>query len=203
MLGLVTFLVGATAIVFGVERVSDRRPEVDASPTVAASATNPSAVSALAVAASSDLGHPANRNLRINEAGLAIIKKSEGLRLDAYQSGGRWFIGYGHLGAEPGSHISEAEADRLLREDVAGAEAGVRRQVIVAVNDNEFSAMVSLAYNLGLGGFGRSSVLEKLNDDDRQGAADAFLQYVRAGYQVIEHLKQRREEERALFLAPA
>jgi lysozyme len=197
-MGLAAFLVGATAILIGLERVSNEAPESVGEPAATAPAANPAAP-----AVDPDLGHPANRNLRINDAGLAIIKQSEGLRLDAYQSGGRWFIGYGHSGAAPGSHITEAEADRLLRQDVAGAEAGVRRLVMVPVNDNEFSAMVSLAYNLGVGGFSRSSVLERLNAGDHQGAADAFRLYVRAGYQVIEHLKQRREKERALFLAPA
>lgn len=190
-------MTGATAILFGLEWVSKAPGDVS-EPTLAAPT-----VSEPAPAVDAELGHPANRNLRINEAGLAIIKASEGLRLDAYQSGGRWFIGYGHSGAEPGSHISEAEADRLLRQDVASAEAGVRRLVMVPVNENEFSAMVSLAYNLGVGGFGRSSVLARLNDGDSPGAADAFRIYVRAGYQVIEHLKERREKERTLFLTPA
>lgn len=154
-------------------------------------------------APNSNLGNAANENLRINEAGLAIIKESEGLRLDAYELSGRWYIGYGHSGATPGSSITGADAEDLLVQDVSGAEVGVKRLVTVPVNENEFSAMVSLAYNLGVGGFSRSPVLAKLNEGDHAGAADAFLVHVRSGYQVLEHLQHRREAERELFLTPA
>ena len=152
--------------------------------------------------ASSEIGHPANADLRINEAGLAIIKQSEGLRLEAYSAGGRWYIGYGHSRtARPGMQITEAQAEALLREDVRDAEDGVKRDVAVPVNENEFSAMVSLAYNLGVGAFARSPVVERLNAGDRKGAADAFLTHNKAGGKVNEHLTHRREQERALFLS--
>ncbi len=142
-----------------------------------------------------------NANLRINDAGLQIIKDSEGLRLEAYNLGGQWLIGYGHSRtARSGMKISEAQAEALLREDVKDAEDGVRKAVTVSVNRNQFSAMVSLAYNLGVGGFGRSTVLSALNAGDYNGAADAFLNHNRAGGKVNEHLTHRREKERALFL---
>lgn len=153
---------------------------------------------------SSDVGHPDNSNLRINDAGLQIIKDSEGLRFEAYNLGGQWLIGYGHAAtARAGMTITEAEAEQLLRQDVRDAEDGVRRRVLVPVNQNQFSAMVSLAYNLGVGGFGGSSVLEALNDGDYNEAADNFLNHNRAGGVPNEHLTHRREQERALFLTPA
>lgn len=148
------------------------------------------------------LGHPANADLRINNAGLAIIKASEGLRLEAYELMGRWYIGYGHQCTGcAGSRITEAEADALLRDDVTVAESAVRRLVTVQVNANEFSAMVSLAYNLGGGNFAKSMVVSYLNASDRKAAADAFRNHNRAGNQVIQHLVERREKERALFLS--
>lgn len=199
-LGAVVCAVGLAAILVSLDRVG--RPGEGAGEAAVENAPAP-ALAEPAPPIDSDLGHPANRNLRINEAGLAIIKESEGLRLDAYEAGGRWYIGYGHAGAEAGMTISEAEAGGLLSEDAAGAEAGVRRLVTVPVNENEFSAMVSLAYNLGIGGFARSSVLGRLNEGDRQGAGEAFGYYIRAGYQVLEHLRRRRENERALFLTAA
>lgn len=151
---------------------------------------------------SGETGDPANAGLTINDAGLAIIKESEGLRLEAYQAGGRWLIGYGHTAtAGAGMTITEAEAERLLREDVAGAENAVRRMVTVKVNRNQFSAMVSLAYNLGSGGFSRSVVLERINKGDFKGAADGFLTHNKAGGKVNDHLNARREKERALFLS--
>ncbi len=142
-----------------------------------------------------------NATLRINDAGLQIIKDSEGLRLEAYNLGGQWLIGYGHSRtARAGMKVSEAQAEALLREDVKDAEDGVRNAVTVPVNRNQFSAMVSLAYNLGVGGFGRSTVLAALNAGDYNGAADAFLNHNKAGGKANEHLTQRREKERALFL---
>lgn len=146
-------------------------------------------------------GHPANADLRINDAGLAIIKESEGLRLQAYSGGGQWLIGYGHSRtAREGMTVTEAEAEALLRDDVRNAENDVKRVVGVEVNANEFSAMVSLAYNLGGGAFARSRVVERLNAGDRGGAADGFLFHNRAGGVPNEHLTERREKERALFL---
>jgi len=200
-LGAVVCAVGLAAILVGLERAA--APADESAGEAAVENAPAPAPAEPAPPVDSDLGHPANRNLRINEAGLAIIKDSEGLRLEAYEAGGRWYIGYGHAGAEAGMTISEAEAGGLLSEDVAGAEAGVRRLVTVPVNENEFSAMVSLAYNLGIGGFARSSVLGRLNEGDRQSAAEAFGYYIRAGYQVLEHLRQRRENERTLFLTAA
>lgn len=145
-----------------------------------------------------------NADLRINDSGLQIIKESEGLRLEAYNLGGQWLIGYGHSRtARAGMTITEAEAERLLREDVRASEDAVRSMVEVPVNRNQFSAMVSLAYNLGSGGFSRTTVLERINRGDYQGAADGFLNHNKAGGKVIEHLTHRREKERELFLTPA
>lgn len=142
-------------------------------------------------------------DLRINDAGLQIIKDSEGLRLEAYSAGSQWLIGYGHTRtAHAGMTITEAQAEQLLREDVQDAENSVRQRVSVPVNENQFSALVSLSYNLGSGNFSRSSVLDALNAGDYAGAADNFLNHNLAGGQVNEHLTHRREKERALFNTP-
>ncbi len=202
--GLPSFATGITdkgferiEALFG--QVSEPIPEADdASDNAAPEASNETR--SQTAAASSDAS--SNDGLRINDAGLQIIKDSEGLRLDAYQAGGRWYIGYGHTRtARAGMTISETKAEQLLREDVRDAENGVKAAVIVPMNENQFSAMVSLAYNLGVGGFGRSTVLERINKGDYQGAADGFLNHNKAGGKVIEHLTHRREKERALFLA--
>ncbi|WP_425407797.1 lysozyme [Hyphococcus sp.] len=149
-----------------------------------------------------------NADLRINDAGLQIIKDSEGMRLDAYNAGGQWYIGYGHTRtAREGMTITEEDADRLLREDVRASEATVRNMVGVPMNENQFSAMVSLAYNLGAGGFSRTTVLERINEGDYQGAADGFLIHDRVRVdgelQSAAHLTERRKKERTLFLTPA
>ncbi len=146
-------------------------------------------------------GIEANATLRINDEALAIIKKSEGLRLEAYEAGGRSYIGYGHQlqEGEP-RQITEEQANMLLREDIRSSEEVVRSLLTRAATENQYSAMVSLAYNLGSGNFSKSPVLAKFNAGDVQGAADAFLTHNKAGGKVIEHLTHRREEERALFL---
>ncbi len=163
--------------------------------------------SAAASAGGSDApagGLAANRNLSINDAGLTIIKDSEGLRLEPYSAGGRSYIGYGHQ-IQPGesfTSITESEAEALLRDDIAFFEEGVKDLLTVRANENEFSAMVSLAYNKGLGGFSSTGVLAKLNAGDKAGAADDFRNHTgRDG--PVPHLVERRERERLLFLKPA
>ncbi len=151
--------------------------------------------------------HTANAWLAINERGLAVIRKSEGLRLKSYYLAGQWLIGYGHAGsAVPDMEITHADAERLLIADVKDAERAVRELVAVPVNENEFSALVSLAYNMGSGAFAKTEVLRRLNAGDRAGAADAFRYLVAADIKgervILDALKRRRADERALFLSP-
>ncbi len=146
-------------------------------------------------------GLPENRNLRINAAGLQIIKDSEGLRLKPYSAGGYSYIGYGHQ-IQPGESfttITEAEAEALLRADLDFFENGVREALTRPANENQFSAMVSLAYNKGLYGFKDTNVLKRFNAGDIDGAADDFRNHTgRDG--PVPHLVERRERERMLFL---
>lgn len=151
--------------------------------------------------------HGANAWLAINERGLDVIRKSEGLRLNSYYLAGQWLIGYGHAGtAKQGMSITAAEAGRLLIADVKDAEEAVRRLVAVPINENEFSALVSLAYNMGPAAFAKTAVLRRLNAGDRNGAADSFRYLVSADINgervVLDALKRRRIAERALFLTP-
>ena len=142
-----------------------------------------------------------NRDLSINDAGLEVIKDSEGLRLEPYSAGGYTYIGYGHQiqDGESFSSITEAEAEALLRDDVAFFENGVREALTRPATENQFSAMVSLAYNKGLYGFLDTGVLKKFNAGDIQGAADDFRNHTgRDG--PVPHLVERRERERMLFL---
>jgi lysozyme len=146
--------------------------------------------------------------MKTNAEGLRLIKQFEGLRLEAYADAvGVLTIGYGHTrGVQPGDTIGEADAERLLREDIAATEAALAKLIAVPVNGNEFSALVSLAYNIGAANFAKSSVLRRLNADERTGAADAILLWVKgrvSGKLVrLEGLARRRAAERALFLKP-
>ncbi len=142
----------------------------------------------------------------INAAGLEIIKRNEGLRLDAYPDpatgGDPWTIGYGHTGqVHEGMTISQAQADAYLAEDLDKFETGVN-DLIEQATDNQFSAMVSLSYNIGLGNFEKSSVLKLHNAGEYPAAANAFLMWNKAAGRVFAGLERRRNEERTLYLTP-
>ncbi len=142
----------------------------------------------------------------INDVGLNLIKRDEGLRLRAYQDvAGIWTIGYGHTPAARGQVIDQAEADRLLLHDLGAASKGVEGATDAAhTTDNQFSAMVSLTFNIGLGGFRGSTVLRQHRAMKFELAADAFLMWNKAhvdGKLVpVAGLTRRRGEERMLYL---
>lgn len=146
--------------------------------------------------------------MKISDDGMALIKRFEGLRLQAYQdSVGVWTIGYGwtqpvagrKVGA--GMAIDAATAERLLVCGVAQFEQGVERLVAVTITQGQFDALVSFAYNLGLRALEKSTLLRRLNAGDRQGAADQFDRWVNAGGVRLDGLVARRAAERALFLS--
>lgn len=143
----------------------------------------------------------------VNAAGINIIKKNEGLRLSAYQdTTGVWTIGYGDTGPDvvPGLHITKADAekrfaDRLNQEFVPGVLRAIGN---APTTDNQLAAMVSLAYNIGVGGFSKSTVAKMHKKGDTASAARAFSMWNKAGGQVLEPLTRRRAEEADLYLTP-
>jgi lysozyme len=151
---------------------------------------------------------------RISGAGLALLKKAEGLRLDAYRDGGGVLtIGYGHTGKDvhEGMSITPGEAERLLMVDLCWAEAGVDALTRdVPTSDCQFAAMVLLTYNIGFGdpnhkpkpipGFKTSTVLKMHRLGNYPRAAKAFLLWNKDNGRVIKGLVNRREMERALYL---
>lgn len=146
---------------------------------------------------------------RINAAGFELVREFEGLRLEAYQDqGGVWTIGYGHTGPEvvPGLTCTREQAEAWLLEDLREAEADVLRVLKRPATDNQFAAMVSLAYNIGGGAFARSTVLKRFNKGDIHGAAEAFGMWrkVTVGGKKVDSagLIRRRAAEAALFLTP-
>jgi lysozyme len=127
----------------------------------------------------------------------------EGLRLTAYQdSVGVWTIGWGHTGPDvrPGLTITRAQAESLLRQDLGRFERGVAGLVKVPLSSNQFSALVSFSFNVGLGALGSSTLLRVLNQGNYTGAADQFSVWNKAGGKTLEGLVRRRAAERALFL---
>lgn len=145
--------------------------------------------------------------MKINEKGKALIKRFEGLRLDAYRCpAGVATIGYGSTGphVRMGMTITPGEAERLLDDDLSRFEVGVTAMVgSVLTSDDEFSAMVSLAFNVGLQAFATSTLLKRHKAGNKIGAANAFLSWVFANKKKLPGLVRRREAERELYLGEA
>ena len=142
--------------------------------------------------------------MRISDRGLSLIKTFEGLYLTAYQCpAGKWTIGWGCTdGVTPGMTITEAQAEAWLKREVAQFEGAVSAAVTVPLNQHEFDALVSFAYNVGAGALRSSTLLKKLNSGDRAGAAKEFDRWNRGGGRVLPGLVRRRAAERELFLEP-
>jgi lysozyme len=152
--------------------------------------------------------------MKTNAAGVALIKRFESCKLEAYLCpAGVWTIGWGHTGAsaKQGTKITQHMADIIFEHDLTQYERDVTSLTEgVALNENEFSALVSFAYNCGSDideddipeGLGDSRLLKKLCAGDRLGAANEFLKWNKSKGRVLAGLVARRAEERLLFLTP-
>lgn len=165
----------------------------------------------------------------VNSATLTLVKSFEGLpdgdpstvNLDPYLDPvGIWTVGWGHAIAWQGrwlrgsqnaaqaralypGGITQPQAELLLHGDLLDAGRDVALSVSVPINDNQFGALVSFAFNLGANNLRNSTLLRKLNRSDFSGAADEFSRWVRADGQVLPGLVKRRAAERTLFLTSA
>ena len=148
--------------------------------------------------------------MRISEKGLAMIEKFEGCLLKASNKlDGVWTIGYGQTGRYYGKRVrrgmttTKAEAHAWLRDhSIKTYEDAVTQAVKVPLNQNQFDALVSFTYNVGVGALKQSTALRKLNAGDYAGAADALTMWTKCRRKVLAGLVRRRKEERALFLTP-
>lgn len=105
-------------------------------------------------------------------------------------------------GVKIGMVVTAEEGEALFAKEIARFEDGVTQLVTEPLNQNEFDSCVSLAYNIGLAGFKRSSVLGFINQRKKERAAKAFDLWVRGGGRVLPGLVSRRKREAALFLKP-
>ena len=153
----------------------------------------------------------------VNEAGsewlekaIAIIKKFEGYRSKAYQdSVGVWTIGYGTIkysdgvSVKSGDVITEAQAFFYLADHIEKEILKPMAELVkVRITFNQYSALISFVYNLGIGNFQRSTLLKKLNIPNFNEAGDQFLVWNKAGGKVLPGLVTRRAMERELFSTP-
>jgi lysozyme len=138
---------------------------------------------------------------RINAAGLAILKHYEDCSLEAYLCPARrWTCGWGETeGVTKDTVWTQRYADERLEESLRKREAAVERLLKVPLTDNQFSALVSLVYNIGVTAFAGSTLLRKLNNADYAGAAEEIPRWNKAGAKILRGLTRRRIAERDLF----
>ena len=158
--------------------------------------------------------------MKVSAAAIKTIKCHEGVKTRPYQCPALiWSVGVGHV-IDP-SHsavkyeerkslpipagwdrsLTMDEVDAILAQDLARFERGVARLCPAALgHQGQFDALVSFAFNVGLGNLQRSSIRMRYNRGDIEGAADAFLMWTKAAGKVLTGLVKRRNDERAMFL---
>lgn len=138
---------------------------------------------------------------RINAEGVALIKQWEGIRLDAYRcSAGVWTVGYGHTRtARPGLKITQEQAEDLLREDLRVFEKAVDDAVVVQLTDNQFAALVSWTFNVGVGAMRQSTLIRKLNAGDYDAVPRELIKWNKVKGKPVHGLSNRRAAEVGLW----
>lgn len=141
--------------------------------------------------------------MKISVVGTDLIKSFEGLQLRPYlDSAGIPTIGYGHtLGVTLSSPlIDQQQADKFLLEDLEKVERAIGILVQVPVNQNQYDALCSFLFNVGVRAFRNSTLRRKLNREDYLGASEQFKRWNKAGGKVLSGLTRRRDAEATLFL---
>lgn len=145
---------------------------------------------------------------RVSRAAIELIKRFEGFRSDAVQlPDGRWMIGHGHtLTARAGAQVSADDAEALLLYDLMNVAQAISDSVYTPLTQNQFDALCSFVFNIGVGAFRQSGVCLRLNEGATVQAACAMELWRRAEFDgeaiVVDALVRRRAAEKALFLTP-
>lgn len=140
--------------------------------------------------------------MKTSQKGIDFIKRHEALRLHAYKDAvGVWTIGYGHtLTAKQGMIITEAEAERLLKQDLKTAEDEINRHLL-PLKQHQFDSLASFVFNVGVGSFRRSTLLKRLKMDvNHPDIANQFNRWVYGGGKILKGLVKRRKEEANLYI---
>ncbi|WP_336950860.1 lysozyme [Acinetobacter sp. AS167] len=144
--------------------------------------------------------------MKTSNSGIDLIKGFEDLRLKAYDDGvGVWTIGYGTtaingIAVKKSDTCTAEQAKSYMAQDLRKFESAVNTALKVPLNQNQFDALVSLTYNIGISAFKSSTLLKKLNVKDYKGAAEQFPRWNRGGGRVLNGLIKRRKIEMELFL---
>lgn len=144
--------------------------------------------------------------MKISDNGLKLLQQFEGFRAKAYQcSAGIWTIGWGHTSAAglpkvyKGMTTDKAGALAMLKRDLVQYEQAVIKNVKCSLTQNEFDALVSFCYNVGVHGFAASSVVRYLNTGRKDQVGAGFAMWVKAGGKTVKGLVNRRAAETKLF----
>jgi lysozyme len=160
------------------------------------------------------------QKVKVSAELINLVKHHEGVRMRPYRCPALlWTVGVGHV-IDP-SHaavkyeerrtlpipdgwdriLTMGEVDAILAQDLGRFERGVARLCPAAVgHQGRFDALVSFAFNVGLGNLQRSSLRMKTNRGEFEEAADEFMKWTKAGGRVLPGLVKRRQDERALYL---
>lgn len=144
--------------------------------------------------------------MKTSANGVALVKRFEGCKLGAYKCpAGVWTIGYGHTSAAgpptvtPGLVVSQQAADEILRRDLEKFEKGVAELVKVPLTTGQNDALVSFAFNCGLGALAKSTLLKRVNAKEFHRVPAEFMKWTKANGQELPGLVQRRRAETALW----
>jgi len=156
--------------------------------------------------------------VKISKSCLEMLKHHEGVRTRPYRCPALlWTVGVGHVidPAHIGVKLDErknlpippswdrvltmAEVDSILAEDLVRFERGVLRLCPQNLTQGRFDALVSFSFNVGLGNLQRSTIRMKHNRGDFAGAAEAFMDWTKAGGKVLPGLVKRRKDEVSLY----
>jgi lysozyme len=162
--------------------------------------------------------------MKVSKELLKMLAHHEGVRYKPYLCPGKlWTIGVGHVMYQDQAKIpstpegmirrkawplkpednrtwSRDEVDSILAKDVAKFERGVIRFIPIKLSQNEFDALVSFSFNLGLGTLQRSTLRQALLRGDKNAAMQSLRKYNKAGGKVLRGLDNRRKDEEALFM---
>lgn len=144
----------------------------------------------------------------LNQKGIDLMHKYEGLKLSSYKCpAGVWTIGFGNTfyenGAKvgPNQHISERRAHQLF-ENIVNKNFNLKPLIKVVLTENQYSALVCFAYNVGMGNFSKSTLLKKVNaNPNDETIAKEFLKWNKAGGKVLNGLTKRRQSESDLYFS--
>jgi lysozyme len=158
--------------------------------------------------------------MNVSPKAIAMVKHHEGVRQKAYRCPAKlWTIGVGHvlypeqgklkledrmsvpLRPEDDRTFTMDEVDGILRSDLARFERGVHTYITAPLTQGMFDGLVSFSFNVGLGTLQRSTLRQKLNRGDKEGAGQELLKYCMAGGKILKGLQNRRLDEHALFMS--